>query len=269
MTAVATRNIDLTGHDWATASAAGAVAEAPHGRGQAQRQDEGGGADLDQLRSRVEPRVRLQFCPPAPYRARMMTRSDSNPAGDLTSGDKVPAPPAARGQRRALNAVDFWRGYALIAIFINHVPQIVFERFTHKSFGISDSSELFVFLAGFSLRYLSESRSENLTGLRLFMRLEARAFTVYAAQFLIVSVALAMMAGAAIWLDTPLILQWNNAASFFENPVATQLGIVMLSHQMGYFDILPLYIALMVFAPLVVALFRLSPKLLLFCSVNL
>ncbi|MDB5650900.1 MAG: OpgC protein, partial [Hyphomicrobiales bacterium] len=78
----------------------------------------------------------------------------------------------------------------------------------------------------------------------------------------------AMMAGAAIWLDTPLILQWNNAASFFENPVATQIGIVTLLHQMGYFDILPLYIVLMVFAPLVVALFRVSPKLLLLCSVG-
>lgn len=193
-----------------------------------------------------------------------MTRHDSKPAGAFPPAE-VPGP-ALRGQRRAPNAVDFWRGYALIAIFINHVPGIVFEQFTHKSFGISDSAELFVFLAGFSLRYLSESRTKNLTGLRLVMRLEARAFTLYAAQILIVSVALAMMAGAAIWLDTPLILQWNNAASFFENPVATQIGIVMLLHQMGYFDILPLYIVLMVFAPVVVFLFRISPRLLFICS---
>jgi hypothetical protein len=198
-----------------------------------------------------------------------MMRHDSKPAGVFASVEVQAPAPALRGQRRAPNAVDFWRGYALIAIFINHVPGIVFEQFTHKSFGISDSADLFVFLAGFSLRYLSESRTENLTGLRLVMRLEARAFTLYAAQILIVSVALAMMAGAAIWLDTPLILQWNNAAAFFENPVATQIGIVTLLHQMGYFDILPLYIVLMVFAPVVVFLFRISPKLLFICSVAL
>ncbi len=169
---------------------------------------------------------------------------------------------------RALNQVDFWRGYALIAIFINHIPGIYFEQFTHRAFGLSDSAELFVFLAGFSLRYLSESRNENLVGMRLFMRLEARAFTIYAAQLVIVSLALAMMAGAAISLDTPLILQWNNASAFFESPVQTQIGIVMLAHQMGYFDVLPLYIVMMVFAPLVVVLGRISLRILLFYSVT-
>ena len=169
---------------------------------------------------------------------------------------------------RALNEVDFWRGYALIAIFINHIPGIFFEQFTHRAFGLSDSAELFVFLAGFSLRYLSESRTENLTGMRLFMRLEARAFTLYAAQILIVALALAMMAGAAILLDTPLILQWNNASAFFESPVQTQVGIVLLAHQMGYFDVLPLYIVMMSFAPLVVALGRISLRILLFYSVT-
>ena len=167
---------------------------------------------------------------------------------------------------RALNQVDFWRGYALVAIFINHVPGIFFEQFTHRAFGISDSAELFVFLAGFSLRYLSESKTEKLVGARLFMRLEARAFTLYAAQIFIVALALAMMAAAALVLDTPLILQWNNAAAFFESPVPTQIGIVMLTHQMGYFDVLPLYIVLMAIAPLVVWIGRISLGLLLAVS---
>jgi hypothetical protein len=170
---------------------------------------------------------------------------------------------------RALNQVDFWRGYALVAIFINHIPGIVYEQFTHRAFGLSDSAELFVFLAGFSLRYLSESKSEALVGLRLLMRLEARAFSLYTAQILIVSLALAMMAAAALLLDTPLILQWNNAAAFFESPVPTQIGIVMLTHQMGYFDVLPLYIVLMAMAPLVVWIGRRSLGLLLACSVAL
>ncbi len=169
---------------------------------------------------------------------------------------------------RALNEVDFWRGYALIAIFINHIPGIYFEQFTHRAFGLSDSAELFVFLAGFSLRYLAESRTENLAGMRLFMRLEGRAFTIYAAQILIVSLALALMAGAALLLDTPLILQWNNASAFFESPIQTQVGIILLAHQMGYFDVLPLYIVMMIFAPLVVVLGRISLRILLFYSVT-
>lgn len=181
--------------------------------------------------------------------------------GDSKQPEAIDPKHAAQPRRvaaRMLNQVDFWRGYALIAIFINHIPGIFFEQFTHRAFGLSDSAELFVFLAGFSLRYLSESRSENLHGLRLFMRLEARAFTLYAAQVLIVALALAMMAGAAVMFDAPLILQWNNAAAFFESPVPTQIGIALLSHQMGYFDVLPLYIVLMMAAPLIVAIGRRS-----------
>lgn len=208
--------------------------------------------------------VRLLSGPPAAYGALSM-QDDSTPAESLDPKHKAQP---RRVAARPLNEVDFWRGYALIAIFINHVPGIFFEQFTHRAFGLSDSAELFVFLAGFSLRYLSESRTENLVGMRLFMRLEGRAFTLYAAQILIVALALAMMASAALYLDTPLILQWNNASAFFESPIQTQIGIVLLAHQMGYFDVLPLYIVMMAFAPLVIILGRISLRILLFYSLT-
>ena len=49
---------------------------------------------------------------------------------------------------REANAVDFWRGFALVSIFVNHIPGIYYERFTHRNLSFSDSAELFVFLAG-------------------------------------------------------------------------------------------------------------------------
>ena len=52
---------------------------------------------------------------------------------------------------RQANAIDFWRGFALVSIFINHIPGVFYERLTHRNFSISDSAELFVFLAGWSL----------------------------------------------------------------------------------------------------------------------
>ncbi|MBY0612372.1 MAG: OpgC domain-containing protein [Beijerinckiaceae bacterium] len=165
--------------------------------------------------------------------------------------------------RRAANEIDFWRGFALVSIFINHIPGIFFEAWTYRNLGVSDSAELFVFLAGFSLRFLSESRAENLTTVRLFMRLEARAFTLYAAQILITVVALAMLAAGALYFETPLLLQWNNAQAFFQEPVPTIIGIAALTHQLGYFDILPLYIVLMICAPFIVLLHRRLPSLLL------
>ena len=172
-------------------------------------------------------------------------------------------------KKRLANEIDVWRGFALVSIFINHIPGIILEKITHRNFGVTDSAELFVFLAGFSLRYLSESKTENLTTRRLFMRLEGRTFTLYAAHILTTVLALALLAGAALYFETPLILQWHNAQAFFLDPVQSIVGIAGLTYQLGYFDVLPLYVVLMGFAPLIVIVHRIVPILLLPLSVGI
>jgi hypothetical protein len=39
-------------------------------------------------------------------------------------------------------------------------------------------------------------------------------------------------------------------------PGLTHIGLVLLTHQLGYFDILPLYVVLMVIAPLIALIYR-------------
>lgn len=152
---------------------------------------------------------------------------------------------------RSPNAVDFWRGFALITIFINHIPGIYFERFTHRNVSISDSAELFVFLAGWGLRYVvAQPSMENAPD--LLWRLGQRAVTIYIAQIFIISFAIAMLAAASILLDNPLIVTWHNAEPVFQDPVKANIGLLMLTHHLGYFDILPLYVVLTIFAPVVV-----------------
>jgi hypothetical protein len=150
---------------------------------------------------------------------------------------------------RQANAIDFWRGFALVSIFVNHIPGIFYERLTHRNLSISDSAELVVFLAGWSLGLLVGSRREPVTAGRLVARLGARALTIYAAQVLISSIALALLASTAYVFDNPLILEWHNAAAVFQDPALTHIGLVLLTHQLGYFDILPLYVVLMLTAP--------------------
>ena len=140
---------------------------------------------------------------------------------------------------RQANAVDFWRGFALVSIFVNHIPGIWFERLTHRNFSISDSAELFVFLAGWSLGLLVSSRSAATNSALLVFRLGGRAVTIYAAQILISSIALALLASAAYAFDNPLILEWHNAAAIFQEPALTHIGLVLLSHHLGYFDAPP------------------------------
>src|SRR2546427_13061158 len=52
---------------------------------------------------------------------------------------------------KRIDGIDFWRGLALLMIFIDHVPENVFQHVTQKNFGFSDAAELFVFLSGVSI----------------------------------------------------------------------------------------------------------------------
>jgi hypothetical protein len=164
---------------------------------------------------------------------------------------------------RQPNAIDFWRGFALISIFINHIPGLYYSRFTHTNLSISDSADLFVFLAGWSLRYVVGSEKRRSPLRQLVLRLGGRALTLYAAQVMITMVAVAMLAIAALQLDNPLLLEWHNAAAVFHDPVASHIGLALLTHQLGYFDILPLYVVLMLMAPLIVIIDRYLPNWLL------
>lgn len=166
---------------------------------------------------------------------------------------------------RRPNEIDFWRGFALVTIFINHVPGLFYERFTHRNFSLSDSAELFVFLAGWSLRFVVNIEARA-SVLRLTARLFGRTISIYAAQILITMLALAAIAAGALYFDAPLLLDWHNAGPVFQDPVETHIGLVLLTHQLGYFNILPLYVVLMTAAPIFAILDRQSPWLLLAAS---
>ncbi len=164
---------------------------------------------------------------------------------------------------RKPNAVDFWRGFALITIFIDHIPGVIYAKYTLANFSIADAADLFVFLAGWSLRLMAEGGSRRRTTGEVVLRLFGRAFQIYTAQILITMLAIAILAASAILLHNPLLLQWHNAAAVFDDPVRAHIGLAILSHHLGYFDILPLYVVLMTMAPGFAVVDRLAPALLL------
>ena len=116
---------------------------------------------------------------------------------------------------REPNAVDFWRGFALITIFIDHVPGLFYASYTLANLSISDAADLFVFLAGWSLRLMAEGRGEPRPIRDVMLRLFGRALELYAAQAMITMLAIALLAVSATELDNPLLLQWHNAAAVF------------------------------------------------------
>ncbi|GJD47936.1 hypothetical protein OPKNFCMD_0649 [Methylobacterium crusticola] len=168
------------------------------------------------------------------------------------------------------NAIDFWRGVALITIFINHIPGNVFQNYTYSQYGISDAAELFVFLAGWSIGIATRGRdgTPEPAG-RTVLRLLSRMVEVYRAQLVITAIALAMLAGAALSLDNPLLVEWHNAGPIFGDPIQATVGWVTLLHQLGFFNILPLYVVLLGLAPVFVLIARVHLGLALAASLTL
>src|SRR5258707_8718224 len=79
---------------------------------------------------------------------------------------------------KRIDGIDFWRGLALLMIFIDHVPENVFQHVTQKNFGFSDAAELFVFLSGVSVALAYGTRffeGETAVAVRAVLR---RAFTL-------------------------------------------------------------------------------------------
>ncbi|UMY15635.1 OpgC domain-containing protein [Methylobacterium organophilum] len=160
---------------------------------------------------------------------------------------------------REPNAIDFWRGFALITIFINHIPGNTFQHYTFSQYGISDAAELFVFLAGWSIGLATRGRDGTPEpAMRSVLRMLSRTIEVYRAQITIITLGLAMIAGAALALDNPLILEWHNAGVLFADPIQTIVGVVLLTHQLGFFNILPLYVVLLAMSPGMVIMSRFS-----------
>lgn len=170
---------------------------------------------------------------------------------------------------RAANAIDFWRGYALISIFVNHIPGNFFERFQYRNLTLSDSAELFVFLAGWAMRLAIENPKRPMSNSAVVYKLWGRAFTIYVAQTFLTEAAIFVLATGSVLLDAPFLLDWHNVGAVFHQPVEAHIGLVLLTYQLGYFNILPLYVVLMVAAPFIALLYRSAPMAVLPLSVGL
>lgn len=153
---------------------------------------------------------------------------------------------------RLPNAIDFWRGVALVMIFVNHVPGSVFSILTLRNYAISDAAELFVFLAGCSMACFVGAPGRRKPTLHIVMRLLMRAFEIWRAQIVVISAAVALLGGSALVLNDPLLLEWHNAGPAYFDTVRSSIGMLFLTYQIGYFNILPLYVVLLLMSPVIV-----------------
>jgi hypothetical protein len=179
----------------------------------------------------------------------------------------------AQAPSRRDHRVDFLRGLALAIIFINHVPGNLYEKLTPKNFGFSDAAEVFVILAGFASAYAYFSRFERGEVWDATVKAWRRAGVLYVSHVVTSVVAIALFCFATLYFMHPGYLDdtivFMDIKPLMDDPVRGFIGLVSLGHQLGYFNILPMYMALLVMLPAMMILARLSLSLLLAVSVTL
>ncbi len=165
--------------------------------------------------------------------------------------------------------IDFWRGAVLIAILIDHIPGNPLENWTPRNFGLSDSAEAFVFLSGLSVGLIYMPRAHKYGIEPVAGGCLRRALKLYGVHIAL-TVAALLVFGAAYWASgVPDLIQAHGRSFVFGSPGNGLLGLALLSHQLGYFNILPLYVVLMLWAPVALALALRGPYLALIVSVAL
>jgi hypothetical protein len=148
--------------------------------------------------------------------------------------------------------IDMFRGLALLMIFINHVPGNAWENFTSRNFGFSDSAEAFVFMSGLAAGLAYSGRFIIGPIWPAITKVWARARQLYFVHLSITMIALGIFAGAALWFGLYDLLGKNNLAPIFASPLEGMIGLPLLTHQLGYLNILPLYTTLLLVTPAVI-----------------
>ncbi|KEO54006.1 OpgC family protein [Thioclava pacifica] len=165
--------------------------------------------------------------------------------------------------------IDLFRGLALIMIFIDHIPGNLYENFTSRNLGFSDAAEGFVFMSGLAaaLAYgpaLAKGLSWEGTS-----RLWGRAWLLYLVHILTAVWAIAIVSAAVQFWGNEAMLAKNAFKTYGSDPFGFLIGIATLGHQLGYVNILPMYMALLLMAPALIRIGQRSQWALLATSVGL
>ena len=150
--------------------------------------------------------------------------------------------------------LDMFRGLALVMIFIDHVPGTIYETFTLRNFGFSDAAEAFVFMSGMAAGLAYSARFVSGPLWAAVAKVWARARQLYFVHLAITLLCLAIFAVAAQAFGMWDMLSRNNVAPLFAQPIGVMIGLPTMLHQLGYLNILPLYIMLLLVTPLLLIL---------------
>ena len=152
--------------------------------------------------------------------------------------------------------LDFFRGLGMFIILIAHIPWNSWTEWIPARFGFSDAADLFVFCSGMASALAFAPIFDSHGWLRGAARILHRVWQVYWAHIGSFFVVLALVTSVDAWRGGD-----RYVADLLLQPVVADFAayagpIMALRYVPNYFDILPMYLAILAMVPVVMALER-------------
>jgi hypothetical protein len=163
----------------------------------------------------------------------------------------VPPAPVERELR-----LDLFRGIALWLIFIDHLPPNILTWFSIRNYGFSDATEIFIFISGYTAAFVYGRAMQQHGFLVASARILKRVWQIYVAHVFLFTIYLAEISYVANSFENPLYAEEMGILDFLKQPDVTIIQALLLKFRPVNMDVLPLYIVLMMFLPLILWLMR-------------
>jgi len=155
--------------------------------------------------------------------------------------------------------LDFFRGLAMFIILAAHTPRNFFTSWIPARWGFSDATEIFVFCSGMASAIAFGKAFEQRGWLMGTARIGFRVWQVYWAHLGLFFAVAAMLAAFDQFGDFDKVYIGSlNLWKFFTDPGPQLVGLFTLTYVPNYFDILPMYLVILMMMPLMMALARVS-----------
>jgi hypothetical protein len=165
--------------------------------------------------------------------------------------------------------LDFFRGFALIFIFIDHIPENILSYFTIQAIQFFDAAEVFIFISGYTAA-LVYGRTLALQGpLYATARILSRAWQLYVAHIFLLVIFIAEVSYTVTTFNNPMYNDEMRVGDFLGEPHVAIVKALLLEFQPTFLDILPLYIVMLGTFPLILLGLRLRPMIVLVPSLLL
>src|SRR4051794_3575344 len=165
----------------------------------------------------------------------------------------------AAGEREL--RLDLFRGMALWLIFVDHLPPNILTWFTIRNYGFSDATEIFIFISGYTAAFVYGRAMLERGFVVATARILKRVWQIYVAHVFLFTIFLAEISYVATSFENPLYTEEMGILDFLKQPDVTIVQALLLKFRPVNMDVLPLYIVLMLFLPLILWMMERKPDL--------